>query len=207
MFKLSLKIIVLLVVFAHSSAQAQCSSTYKEVPIVTKLATSSTYSNMRGSADSLKTLSKEIMLSAIAGSSAASPPESFCPKGCKTKVEPQIIFSSTPNKYLTEYSDQSICQELKQKTLLTPIEFKNKIFATQEDLNSYYSDLCRGSGVDGKELYKICHSSCSPSYKSTIFKNGDGYQMDTEIVCAEARDKSEGMYRLSSFYRWSCETI
>ena len=207
MLKLKLKIAPVVILVLSSLAEAECSEAHKDVPIVSKLATSSTYANLRGSADSLKTLSKELMLSAISSSLTTTPPESFCPAGCKMKSSPEIIFSSTPNKYLTDYSDKQICDELKQKTLLAPIEFKNKVFATQEDLNSYYSDLCRGSGVDGKELYKICHSSCSPSYKSTIFKNGDGYQMDTEIVCSDARDKSEGMYRLSSSYRWSCETI
>lgn len=207
MLKFGFVVVSAVILLFNSSAQAQCSKVHQDVPIASKLATSSTYANIKGSADSLKTLSRELMFAAIAGSAGATPPNSFCPIGCKVKAEPEILFSSTPNKFLTGYADEKICAELKKKTLLTPIEFKNKVFTNQEELNSYYSDLCRGSGVEGKELYKICHSTCSPSYKSTIIKKAEGYQMDTEIICSDARDKSDGMYLLSSSYRWSCETI
>jgi hypothetical protein len=206
MFKFSLKIFTLACLFS-SSAFSQCQDTIKDVPIITKLATSSTYANIRGSADSLKVLSKELMLTALSGADSATPPEGLCPSSCKVNPKPEIIFSSTPNKYLTDYDDQKVCQELKQKTLVAPIEFKNKVFKNLDDLNSYYADLTRGSGEDGKALYKICHSSCSPSYKSMINKSDSAYKMDSVIVCNEARDKDEGMYSLSSSYRWSCSPI
>ena len=192
--------------FISTGADAQCLGSFKDIPIASKLATSSTYANLRGSADSLKVLTEELMQSAINEINQATHPEPFCPAGCKIKPEREIVFLSTPNKYLSGYDDEQVCQGLKSKTQTTPIEFKNKVFGNLDELNSYYSDLSRGGNTDGKQLYKICHSSCSPSYKSVILQVGSEYRMNTEIICGDARDKSEGMYQLSSFYRWGCQT-
>jgi hypothetical protein len=184
---------------------AQCDKSFKDVAIESTLATSSTYANLRGSSDSLKVQSKKLMSEAIANLDSAKPPQNTCPANCKVNSQPEIVLTSVPNKYLEDYSDKPVCLGLLKDSLAKPITFKNKFFDDLEGLNSYYAELTRGKGNDGEELYRICHSTCSPSFNSVVSKTTTGFKMDSEMICNEARDKSEGLYKIASSYRWRCE--
>ena len=198
-------IFALLMLSSLNALAADCKGTFKDVKLEEKLATTSVYANLRGSADSIKTVSADLIKHASEGALSAAAPEGLCPESCTVNTQPTVLLSSTPNKVLTNYGDKEVCDKLFVQTSATPIKFNDKTFKDLESLNSYYSDLCQGSGTDGKELYKICHSTCSLSYKSFILKSGNTFKMDVEAVCGAARDKDDGQYLLTSYYRWTCQ--
>jgi len=194
-----------LFIFTAQFSNADCGSVFKDVQLTQKLGTTSIYSNLRGSENSIKTASSTLIKEAIDGAAQAQAPKDLCPSECQPKKEPIVLLVSAPNKILTDYSDKVTCQQLLTETKDKPIHYKDKKFPDLKALNSYYGDLCQGSGIDGKALYKICHSTCSLSYKSFITKNGEEYSLDVDAVCGDARDKDEGNYLITSFYRWGCQ--
>jgi len=190
-------------VFA-TSASADCGDTFKDVKLRDALGTTSLYANIRGSNGSLKALSAQLIEDGMEKGINSFPPENLCPAGCTSEKTPLVYLLSVPNKELTDYDDRATCEALLEKTSGQPVIFKDKSFDDLSELNSYYGNLSQGSGTDGKELYRICHSSCSLTYRSFIKRNPNGYSMEVEAVCGHARDKEEGNYRLTSFLRWRC---
>jgi len=165
---------------------------------------SGTFANLRGSADSIKARSKTMLERATAAPKAR-PAEAVCPAECKAPKEPEIVFSTAPSRVRSNYSEEQICAELLEQTSKEPVIFRGKQFPDLDSLNSYFADLCQGSGEDGKVLYQKCPGDCSPRYESSIVMQPVGFVMTTVSVCGHARDKDYGMYDLQTTFRWKCD--
>lgn len=201
-------VLVLPVLLFSSTIRAdtfRCSSIFQEVPIKSALASASTVANLWGSSDSLAALSRSMIEEAAKTLPKAAKPESIiCPQQCKQPDKPEIVLLTKPNRTLENYSDREVCQELLTKTNEKPLNFEDRQFNDVEALTGYYTSFAQGKGEDGAELYRECHSSCSPVYSSKIKVRKDALTMSTAVICGHARDKSEGRYVLTSSYRWSC---
>jgi len=110
-----------------------------------------------------------------------------------------LIIHSIPNKFLQNYSDQEKCEKSLSETKESPIVFNNLSFSSIEELSKWFGEFSRGSGKEGKELYKICAGSCSPQYHLGIRKKESNLLVKADIVCGPARDKSDDQYNLKLY--------
>lgn len=201
--------LVLFNLFANSLAIADpvsCATIFLDVPLRNGLASASTMTNLWGGSDSLAKISRKMIEEATQTLPKAARPQTIsCPDYCQEPLTPVILLSTKPNKTLGSYSDKEVCQSLLTKTLEKPLSFEGRKFKNVDSLTGYFTSFAQGQGTDGAELYRECHSSCSPTYKSIIEVKGEALTMSTAVVCGHARDKSDGYYLLSSAYRWSCK--
>lgn len=107
-----------------------------------------------------------------------------------------IVFTSIPNKFLSDYSDKDYCEKFFKQTKENPIKYRNIKFNNIEEFSSWYNEFSQGKGKEGKDLYNKCDKSCSPQYKSIISQNTDSLNVEVEVVCGAARDKDENNYIL-----------
>src|SRR5262249_37068618 len=140
---------------------------------------------------------------ADAGFNSAKPPQAFCPQGCKLNEKPSIILSSTPQKFLSDYSDAAKCNKYFEQTKSSPLLFDQLNFPTLDAFADWFTSFSQGSGKEGKVLYQKCDGACSPQSKTVIAKGGGTYNTKNFIVCGPARDKSDNNYTVSVAYRWS----
>lgn len=113
-------------------------------------------------------------------------------------------FVSRPHKTLTEYAESKICNTLLRTTTDSPIEYRERIFQSEDDARSWYKALTLGDGADGKDLYRRCPGSCSPSYETQIYRKENKLHLTTTVICGHARDKSDDTYDLSLSLQWIC---
>lgn len=195
-----------LISFSSTSFAAPiCGETKKDVSLRSELASAGTLANLRSTEESLKVRSLELLKAAFAALPSQLPPDGLCPAGCSPVRTPQVVFTSVPNKFLEKYSDKATCLNLAKTTTATPILFDDRHFDSVAELSAYQGDIGQGYGVDGKKLYTECPGSCSPRYETVILAKDGKYQSDISVICGEARDQSDGMYRIAAAYRWSCE--
>jgi hypothetical protein len=113
-------------------------------------------------------------------------------------------FVSRPHKTLTEYSESKICKTLLRTTTSTPIVYRGRTFESEDDARSWYKALTLGDGADGKDLYRRCPGSCSPSYETHIYRKENKLHLTTTVICGHARDKADDTYDLSLSLQWIC---
>jgi hypothetical protein len=202
---LALGIGLLLTVETSAAAEDGCGSAYVEVAGSSALGSASLWSNVRSAGNSLKVQSRTLLEQAAASRKVMAPPSSGCPAGCKPAGTPLIVFRSIPNQFREDYSDAGTCKKLEALTRVAPIRYNGKTFASLDDLNSWFSDFSQGDAPEGKDLYRRCSGDCSPQYTNLIDITGSStFNLDAEVVCGPARDKSDNQYRLSIAYRFAC---
>ncbi|HMO16522.1 MAG TPA: hypothetical protein PKA63_01840 [Oligoflexia bacterium] len=144
-------------------------------------ATASTWANLRNNEGSLKYETEKLLQKGL--------PEDI------SEVEIHLI--SVPNKFLSDYGDETYCNKMLEETQNNPIIYSGRKFNTVDNLQKWIGELSQGEGADGKDLYKKCDKSCSPQYKYKITRiNDSGFSVDAEIICGPARDKNDNMYEL-----------
>jgi len=187
-----------------AEVDANCKDTVKVAELDSALASASTWANLSGSADSIKTLSSTMLGAAENKSTSLQAPTDACPSGCNVLPKPEIKFSWIPNKLLSDYSDVEHCKKKLSETSAKPLQYSGLVFPTLDDLAAWFSDFSQGKGKLGNDLYEKCDGSCSPQYRSVIEKKADGFVINLEVVCGHARDKSDDHYQLASALQWSC---
>lgn len=202
---LALGVGLLLAVDTSAAAEDGCSGAYVEVAGSSALGSASLWSNVRSAGNSLKVQSRTLLEQAAASRKVMAPPSSGCPAGCKPAGPPLIVFRSVPNMFREDYSDAGMCKKLEALTRVAPFRYIGKTFASLDDLNSWFSDFSQGDAPEGKDLYRRCSGDCSPQYTNLIDITGSStFNLDAEVVCGPARDKSDNQYRLSIAYRFAC---
>jgi hypothetical protein len=112
--------------------------------------------------------------------------------------ETSIIISSKPKKFLKDHRDNDYCNKRFSETKDQPIVFTDKTFESQDDLNSWISDLSQGKGSDGRDLYRKCDKSCSPQYSYIIEeKDKSTLSVHADVLCGPVRDKNDNNYLLT----------
>lgn len=158
------------------------------------------FANMRGTPGSIRAVARQLLSAAL----DAPPVDAACPIGCGA-TPATIVYKVHPSAYLDQAKQRQVCQDLERETTKTPLRFSEKRFATVDDLNEWIMDFSRGKGPEGKELYRLCSSNCSPRYTFLIKTPDDGaFYVEPEVVCGLARDRSNKRYSLSTSRRSSC---
>ena len=156
--------------------------------------------NLRGTPGSIRAVARQLLSEAL----EAAPSDVTCPAGCdQTPVT--IVYKVMPTTHLDDTKQRNICRNLESKTTKVPFRFAEKRFASLNNLNEWMMDFSRGKGPDGKRLYRMCASNCSPRYTFLIKNPDDGaFQLESEVVCGRARDRSVKRYSLSISLRMKC---
>lgn len=187
-------------VAAEEAESSECKPVLKEVG--TALATANFFSNVGRRPGSLAFESNSLLEKAKALASSTTSP---CPEACQVKGEASILFSTTPNKFLSDYSDFAHCKALLEKTKKEAIRYADLSFSSTSEFYDWYQELTSGDGKEGEDLYSRCDKSCSPQYSSSLVLEPSGKLLaTTSIICGHARDKSDNSYRLRAQLRWQC---
>lgn len=200
---LGLSIVASLSFSSTVMGQSKCSPLNVDIPIRTTLASAGFFANIRNSDDSIRFRMDELLTQAKAAAHERYTTENNCRRDCTNAVV-AVIFSSSPNKTLTDYDETSSCQQLSDSTQKSPITYKNRAFDSEASAKEWYNDLTQGDGPDGEDLYEKCPGKCSPAYSSTAYEEGGKFIVTTSITCGHARDKDDNQYRLNAAIRWVC---
>lgn len=191
-------------VFVKADQKKDCSSYVKDKKVESSLATASMLANARNKDGSIRQQMNLMLANAEENLSNAEKPLNLCPSDCKLANQPLVVFSSIPNKFLSNYDQQGKCEKLLEETEKKPLIYNERQFDTMQALQSWFSDFSQGKGKDGKDLYERCSGQCSPQYKNIITKHDNKYLLDASVICGQARDKKDNNYELSYSYRWTC---
>ena len=183
---------------------SSCGSHATDIPIRSVVASANVLSNWWGSPGSISFESNEIFQSVKDRGVHIEPSVELCPRGCAVNHQPVMFFRSVPKRVLTDYEDSKKCAELLSSTSERPLHYVATGLQTMDEITDWISDLSRGRGTDGENLYKKCDGSCSPQYEYAIRKTGTAYTIDAFVICGAARDKSDNNYNLEAFFRWTC---
>ncbi len=185
----------------------QCTEQYLDIPIQETEATAAFFANLRSSPGSLSYESEAIFNRAKDRLRELEAPEQFCKGNCKVRSIPFVYFKSNPKKLLSDYKDREYCQDLESKSTLSPIRYSRSGISSVKELVDWIGELAQGKGEEGRDLYARCDRSCSPRYEYQITKkdaNDTTYFATVRVTCGPARDKSDNLYELHSFFRWKC---
>ena len=199
-------VIAALAVTSVSLANADdCGGKSVLVDIAKTTASASSWSNVRNSEGSLRFEANRLVTEAQKLAESAKAPENLCPEGCVAVAKPDIEFRSTPNKFLSDYSERAKCEAHRVNTSAKPIEYPSRLFPTMDAFSEWFSQFSQGSGTEGKDLYAKCDGSCSPQYRCEISSTDTGLSVDAFVLCGHARDKGDNQYVLETKFRWSCK--
>lgn len=167
-----------------------------------KLATAATWANMRKSDGSIAKESKALLESAIQKFQTQPTAPADCGADCPT-APAYIAFDVTPHTFLSDYSERAACSQQLVATKATALAYKNRHFATLDEMTSWFGDFSSGKGKDGGDLYSKCPGDCSPQYRIRATPTDDGIHVDAYALCGPARDKSDNQYHLETRLVWS----
>lgn len=185
-----------------SNCLANCSKDYSKI-LEQKVASSGIAANLFGGKDSLSSVVSK-MLSA-GNKRIINLEESGCGEDCEgLSSSPMLKLTVSPSKFLTSYKGKNVCKQLEQETSQNKLKYNTPKLKDENDFNKWFSDFVRGKGKAGRKLYKDCYGACSPNYEVFIDNNESNLKARIEVVCGEARDKSEGEYLLVSEAVWAC---
>ena len=183
--------------------QSKCAPLNVDIPIRSTLASAGFFANIRNSDDSIRFRMDQLLTQAKAAAHERYIQETGCRRDCTNAVV-AVVFSSSPNKTLSEYDETSTCQRLQEQTLTSPIVYDKRSFDSEEAAKDWYNELTQGDGADGEDLYEKCPGKCSPAYSSTAYEDAGKFLVTTSIVCGHARDKDDNQDRLNAALRWVC---
>jgi hypothetical protein len=150
---------------------------------ISKVATASTWENLRNNEGSLKFETSEVLKCGLN----------------LLSYEKTLEITSVPKTFLNDNEDSKYCQTKLNETTKSPYLYNAGSFLTIEELNDWIKDFSQGAGKEGKDLYAKCDKSCSPQYLYKINKNSDNkLLLKAEVICGQARDKDENLYNLKA---------
>lgn len=170
----------------QSAAAQTCRLSQSSKILASVIASAGNWANLRNNPGSLRFESDKLLKDGY----------SLLTSKDSSKKIPALFLESTPQKYLSEYSDFQYCQEKLNTTSATPIKFSSLSFENIEALSKWFGDFSQGSGTEGKKLYSLCDKSCSPRYELQITEKEGKLNVDASVICGHARDKSDDMYML-----------
>ena len=159
------------------------------------------FANLRNTRDSIRAVAKQMLSQALEETSTSA---AICPAGCVT-AQMTIIYKVLPNAFLDQTEQREVCLKFERDTTESPLRFAEKRFSSLDELNEWIMDFSRGKGPEGRELYRLCSSNCSPRYTFFINNNdSEDFQVRSEVICGLARDRRNKRYRLSTSLRSRC---
>ena len=190
-------------VAATLSAEPRCTPSRTDVVVREALASAGFFANLTNADHSVRHLMDVLLRESESAAQRLQVTEANCSHGCLNPVV-AIVFSSQPHMTLSSYDGSDQCEALLAKTQREPLQFLDRSFDEQEEVEDWYKDLTQGDGEDGEKLYEWCPGRCSPHYSSLISKRGEKFVISTSVVCGHARDRDDNQYALRAAVRWIC---
>lgn len=200
--------IILSVIFLSNESNADTCTSQKNVIAQSSLeATASTWSNMRNKPGSVVFETSKLFHEAKDKINATDKSINLCAAGgtkCKNARYPEMVFISTPKKFLDQYGERNKCENYLKETNNTPLTYTKTLPIEIDPLIQWIGDFSQGSGKEGSDLYEKCDGKCSPQYKYRITVQKEQLVIDARVICGHARDKDDNMYKLSYELVWPC---
>jgi hypothetical protein len=157
--------------------------------------------NMAGHPDSIRAVAGRLLDDALNGEATQA---HECGPDCVASDQAEVVYRVVPTSFLAAEEQRDVCLQLETETKETPLRFEPKAFDTVDELNEWIMAFSQGQGEDGELLYERCYSNCSPRYTFLIAGRTSGFEVQTEVQCGLARDRSNDQYRITTALRRSC---
>lgn len=189
----------------RTEAKPNCPTINRIIPIRSTRASAGFLSNLRHAERSIRNQTDKLLNEGRirAHHLLHIPKMDSCSMPCSHALV-SMRFVSRPHKTLTDYAESNICKTLLRTTTNTPIVYRERTFESEDAARLWYKSLTLGDGADGKDLYRRCPGSCSPSYETQIYSKENKLHLTTTVICGHARDKSDDTYDLSLSLQWIC---
>ena len=181
---------------------AECAPTTHETPIATETGSVGIIKNLAEDPSSIRAIAGRLLNDALAADSRD--PNAGCDASCAQRAHSQIIYRVAPTAYLADHQQREVCRKFENETASHPLTFNQREFRSVEEMNEWITAFSQGRGEDGRLLYELCSSNCSPRYTFLIAEQNAGYAVRTEVLCGLARDRSNDVYRVSTAVRHTC---
>lgn len=179
----------------------QCDAQVVDEQLTETFGSVGVFANLRGKPGSIRAVAAKLLSEAL---HAPPPDDATCPIECEPRPA-TIVYKVQPTAFLRQKKQRQVCLALERKTTKKPFRFAEKRFASVDDLNEWIMDFSRGKGPEGKQLYRLCSSNCSPRYTFLIKNKDDGaIYVESEVVCGLARDRSNKRYSLATSRQTRC---
>ena len=179
-----------------------CGTSTHEVPLATDSGSVGVIKNLAEDPTSIRAVAGRLLAKALEGESKHD--NTACDAACSGGEKAEIVYRVAPTAYLANDLQREECRKFETETSSHPLIFNQHNFRSVEELNEWITALSQGRGEDGRRLYELCSSNCSPRYTFLIAEQNSRYAVKAEVLCGLARDKSNDVYKVSTALRRSC---
>lgn len=185
-----------------AALHADCAPAVHETPIAAETGSVGIIKNLAEDPTSIRAIAGRLLTDALAADSKD--PNAGCDAACAQRPHAQIVYRVAPTAYLADDQQREVCRKFENETASHPLTFNQREFRSVDELNEWIMAFSQGRGDDGRLLYELCSSNCSPRYTFLIAEQNAGYAVRTEVLCGLARDRSNDVYRVSTAVRHTC---
>ena len=181
---------------------ADCALTPDETPIATETGSVGIIKNLAEHPSSIRAIAGRLLSDALIADGKQAGTD--CDAACAQRATAEIVYRVAPTAYLADDQQREVCRKFESETSSHPLTFNQRQFRSVDELNEWIMAFSQGHGEDGRLLYELCSSNCSPRYTFLIAEQNAGYAVKAEVLCGLARDRSNDVYRVSTAVRRSC---
>ena len=181
---------------------ADCAPASHETPLATETGSVGIIKNLAEDPSSIRAVAGRLLSSALTSDSKM--PHGDCDAACAQRAQSQVVYRVAPTAYLADDQQREVCRKFENETTSRPLTFNQREFRSVDELNEWIMAFSQGRGEDGRLLYELCSSNCSPRYTFLIAEQSSGYAVKAEVLCGLARDRSNDIYRVSTAVRRTC---
>jgi len=185
-----------------SARPADCAPSAHETPIATETGSVGIIKNLAEDPSSIRAIAGRLLNSAL--TTEDQQPVPGCGAACAQRAQSQIVYRVAPTAYLADDQQHDVCRKFENETSSHPLTFNQRQFRSVDEMNEWIMAFSQGRGEDGRLLYELCSSNCSPRYTFLIAEQNSGFAVKTEVLCGLARDRSSDVYRVSTAVRRTC---
>lgn len=205
-----ISVCVLALAIGSLSAQASavgaratdCARTPAETQIATATGSVGVMKNLAEHPNSIRAVAGRLLSDALIADGKQAGPA--CDTACAQRDKAEIVYRVAPTAYLADNQQREVCRKFESETSSHPLTFNQRQFRNVDELNEWIMAFSQGQGEDGRLLYELCSSNCSPRYTFLIAEQNAGYAVKAEVLCGLARDRSNDVFRVSTAVRRSC---
>ena len=179
-----------------------CALTPAETQIATATGSGGIMKNLAEHPSSIRAIAGRLLSDALIADSKQAGTD--CDAACAQRDTAEIVYRVAPTAYLADNQQREVCRKFESETSSHPLTFNQRRFRNVDELNEWIMAFSQGQGEDGRLLYELCSSNCSPRYTFLIAEQNAGYAVKAEVLCGLARDRSNDVFRVSTAVRRSC---
>ena len=179
-----------------------CGTATHEVPLASETGSVGLIKNLAEDPTSIRAVAGRLLASAL--NSDSNHGSTACDEACAGDNKTQIVYRVAPTVYLAKNLQREECRKFETETSNRPLTFEHDEFHSVVELNEWITAFSQGRGKEGRRLYELCTSNCSPRYTFLIAEHNSRYTVKAEVLCGLARDKSSDVYQVSTAVRRTC---